>query len=287
MDSKYFRKCFFIFHLLGQNSYDSRANKPFVWLQHIPRVFYILLTIGLIIRHCLVEGYLKQPEALVLYLILAIAFAINAFVLLETFVVPNGVRRLNSAYTEAVYYLEQKMCVKIDFELFKRSFQSHVRIVLWTFLSTLTIKMIFAINGSATYIEFVIVFFYYLKHFASMHILFHVEFVHFLMRTINLEFDSMKNQQEFLVKTTQPKIIETLGHLKCIHLRLWKIIQIISVRFGWTTIALMLATILDITYSSYWMWVFVHYTCHEQINLFMRKYRLLLLIVALYSIGEP
>lgn len=275
MDSKYFQKCIFIFHLLGQNSYDLRANKFSAWLHYIPRVSYVLLTIGLIVRHCLFDGYLKEPEALVLYLILAIAFAINALVFLESFVVPNGVRKLNFAYQNATDYLEQKMYVKIDYELFKRSFQCHVKIVFWTFLLTLTIKMIFAFNGDARYIEFVIVFFYYLKHFASTHILFHVEFVHFLMQTINMEFNPMTNQNEFMVKTTQPKTIESLQilcHLKCIHLRMWKIIQIHNTRFGWILIALMLATTLDITYSSYWIWIFIHNTCHEHINLFMRKY---------------
>lgn len=276
MDSKYIKKCIFIFHLLGQNSYaESRASKVSAWLQHIPRTFYVLYTFALILRHYLVEGYQEKPEALVLHLILGLAFVINALVFLEYFSVPNGVRSLNFAYKEAIDYLERQIHIEIDYAPFKRTFQCRVQIFLWTFLATLALKMIFTINGDARHIEMMIVFFYYLKHFVCMHIAFHIEFVRFLMQTINREFDPSSNQHEYLIKMTQPKtckVLQTLHHLKSIHFRVWKTVQVLNIRFGWILIALMLATILDISYSSYWMWVFIHNTCDEHINLFMRKY---------------
>lgn len=273
MDSDYFQKGFFIFHLLGQNSYIPPTNKICVWLQHVPRIFYILLTFGVIVRHCIMGEHLQKPEALVSYVIWALTFAINAFVLLEYFVVPNGVRTLHLAYKDAIDYLEQKLHFKINYEPFKRSFQCSLQIVFWTFLATLSIKFYFVLSGNANNTEFMLVF--YLKHFASMHILFHIEFVHFLMQTINMEFDPMENQQELMLKLVQPESVELLQklrHLKSVHFRIWKIIQILSTRFGWILIALMLATLLDITYSSYWIWMYIHNTCAEHISLFMRKY---------------
>lgn len=275
MDSKYFQKCIFIFHLLGQNSYDLRVNKGFAWLQHIPRIIYLLLTIGMIVRHCVIEGYRDRPEASVFYLILALAFAINVAVFLEYFVVTNGVQKLQFAYEAAIDYLKRKIHVELDYELFNRSFQCHVKIVFWTFLTTLTIQIIFILSGNAKLTEFMIILFYYLKHFAAMHVLFHVEFVHFLMQTVIREIVSLKNRQEFMIDTMQTKpikLLQTLRHLKCVHFRLWKIIEILNNRFGWILIALMLATILDVTNSSYWMWVFVRNGCHEQINRFIRNY---------------
>lgn len=273
MDSEYFQKCLFIFYLLGQNSYIPRTNKITVWLQHFPRIFYILLTLAVIVRHYKNEGYLQKPEALVLYVIWALTFAINAFVLLECFLVPNGVRILHSACKDTIDYLERKLYFKINYEPFKQSFQCSVQIVFWTFLATVSIKLYFVLNGKANNTEFMVVF--YLKHFASMHILFHIEFVHFLMKTINTEFDPMKNQPDVILKLAQPKTVELLQklrHLKSVHFRMWKIIQILSARFGWILIALMLANLLDITYSSYWIWMYIHNTCAEHINLFMRKY---------------
>lgn len=277
MNSEYCQKCLLIFHLLGQNSLSLRANKLSKWLRHVPRTFYVLFSFGLIVRHCLIDEYTEKPAILVLYLILALAFAINGCVFLEYFIVPNGVQKLNFAYKDAIDYLEQKLYVQIAFDRFRRMFQCNVQIIFWTFLSTLIMKMVFFLSGDASHIEFMIIFFYYFKHFASMHILFHIEFVRFLMETVNMEIDSSQKQQELTIKSMHmqsrtSELLQTLHHVKCIHFRVWKIVRVLNIRFGWILTGLLLGTLLDITFSSYWLYVFLHDAVHQTVNEFMREY---------------
>lgn len=276
MDSKYFQKCFFVFHLFGQNSYNSPTNKTSVWLQHIPRTAFVLVVAGIICKQCFFGGKGHKPEPLIFYMILTMNFTINALVFLEYFLVPNGVPRLSCAYKQAIACLERKLCVEIDYERFRRSFRCNLEIIFWTFLLTLIVKIVFALYGNGSITEFVLLFLYYLKHFSTLHILFHVELVHTLLRAINNEFGSVK-QRDFTIKTVQPKTIElllTLRNCKYAHFRIWKIFRILNIRFGWILIALMLATLLDISYSSYWIWVFIYKSGHEYIKIhrLMRKY---------------
>lgn len=283
MDSKYFQKCFFIFYLLGQNSYDLRANRASAWLQHIPRTFFIFLSAGIICWQSFFGGSSQKPGPLVVIMILTMVFTINALVFLEYFLVPNGVRKLSFAYKQAIVCLEQKLYIKIDYERFRRAFRCNLHIIFWAFLLTLALKVIFALYGNASINEFIFSFLYYLKHFAIMHILFHVEFVHFLLQTINTEFDPIinmfnANRKDFEIESTTKsktnELLVMLRNCKCAHFRIWKISQILNVRFGWILIALMLATLLDISYSTYWIWIFTHKSFHEHIPIhrFMRKY---------------
>lgn len=278
--STYFKKCTFAFFLLGQNSFNLRVNKSKVWPQHVPRVFIMLTVFTVICSHLAYERYVQRPMTLMNLIKLNVAVVINVLPSLEYFLIPNGVRKLNFAYEDTVDYLQRKLFVKIDFALFKRTFQRKVFIVLFVFFSIVTIKCtIFAVWADVDAAEMTQFFIYYFRQFALMHILFHIEFVHFLMQTINVEFNPIKLniQLHFTIKSIQPKTIElllTLRHCKHIHFRVWEIFQILNMRFGWMLIALMLALLLDISYSSYWMWVYVHKSTTEHITpqRIMRKY---------------
>lgn len=278
MNSKYFQKCAFVFYLLGQNSYDFPAQKRFsVCLQHIPRTFFLILAFVGICRHFGAAQNQLQPVTLVMYIILAATFSINALVVTEYFTVPNGVQKLNSAYKDAIDYLERKIYAKIDFKRFERTFQCKVQIIFLSCLLAFSIKIIYVLYGEIPTSDIVLFLLHDLNHFTSTHILFHIEFVHFLMQTINREFDPNNNRVEFVIKNTHSRTVEllqTLHHCKCIHFRVWKMIQVLNIRFGWILIAVMLAILLDISYSSYWIWVFIHRASHEHIRIsrFMRKY---------------
>lgn len=276
MDSKYFQKCSIVFHLFGQNSYNSHTNKTSVWLQHIPRTLFVLLVAGIICRHGFFGGNGQKPEPLIFYMILTMNFTINALVFLEYFVVPNGVQRLCCAYKQAIACLERRLCIRIDYKSFRRSFRLHLSIIFCTFLLTLTVKIVFFLYGNGSITEFILLFLYYLKHFTTLHILFHVELVHCLLHAINIEFGTIE-QHDSAINTVQPKTIElllTLRNCKCAHFRIWTIFRILNIRFGWILIALMLATLLDISYSSYWIWIFIHKSRYEHIKIhrLMRKY---------------
>lgn len=276
MNSKYFQKCIFLFYLLGQNSYEVRTSNYKFWLQHIPRIFSLILAFAGICSHCDAQQYELKRMPLVMYILLAMALSINVLVVLEYFTVTNGVQKLNSAYNDAVDYLERKICVKIDYGHFKRTFQCKLQIIFWTCLLTFSIKMIFVMYGQIPPSEIVLFLLYFLKHFTSVHILFHIEFVHFLVQTINTEFNPRNNHYELMSKSNQPihQSIHLLRRCKSIHLRVWKIIQVLNIRFGWILIALMLAALMDISYSSYWIWTQIHRAYHEhtQIHLLIRKY---------------
>lgn len=283
MISTYFQKCIFAFYLLGQNSYNLRANKFRVWLQHIPRIFFLVLIITGICCHLLIERSVQRPITLVNYIKFIMAISINALVFLDYFLMPNGVRKLNYAYKDVIDYLERKLYVKVDYEPFKRTFQCKVRMVLLVFLLIFGIKMLFTLFEEMDSTEMAQFFIYYLKQFVLMHILFHIEFAHFLMQQINAEFNPMTKLLEFSLQPIQPKTIElllTLRHCKHIHFRVWEIFRILNFRFGWILIALVLAIVLDISYSTYWMWVYVHMhkSTNETITLhrITRKYLLIL-----------
>lgn len=282
MHSKYSRKCLFVFYLFGQNSYDLPANtKCKRWLQHIPRIVYIAIAVGGIYRHCEIEQLQERQMPLVMYIVLAVAFAINALVVLEYFTVPNGMQKLITAYKEATDYLERTLHAQVDYERFRRSFQCKVHMIVWTCLMTFCVKIVFVVVGAMPSSDIILFLLYYLRHFASTHILFHTEFVHFLLQTINEinSVDTMHHEREcdFLIKTIRPQnvvLLRSLAHCKRAHFRVWKIIQILNVRFGWILIALMLATLLDISYSCYWIWVFLHSATLECVELhrLIRKY---------------
>lgn len=269
MISIYFQKCTFAFHLLGQNSYNLRANKSRVWLQHIPRICSLLIVFTVICVHLVYEQYVQRSITLVNLIKLNVAAAINVLVVLEHFMLPNGVRKLNFAYKDAIDYLERKLYVNIDYALFKRIFQCKVFIELLVFILIFAQKTIMLVTrADIDGAEIAQFFIYYFRHFALMHILFHIEFVHFLMRTINMEYNPINRQLEFTTKTMQPKTIELLlmlRHCKHIHFRIWEIFRMLNIRFGWILIALLLATLLDVSYSSYWMWVYVHKYCLDRI----------------------
>lgn len=221
-----------------------------------------------------------------------VAVSVNALVFLEFFTMPNGVRKLNSAYKDAIDYLERKLYVKIDYKPFERTFQWRLRFVLLVFLVILVMKILFNSYVGIESDEIAQFFIYYLKEFALLHILFHIEFVNFLLQTINTEFNPCHKQCEYVVKPIQPKTIELLlamRHCKYIHFRVWKIFRILNIRFGWILVALLLAILLDISYSSYWLWVFlyIHKSSNEQIKLqqIMRKYVFLFVIRTLFFLA--
>lgn len=278
MNSKYFKKCIFLFYLLGQNSYNLPAQCRYrAWLQHIPRIFCLFVAFASICRICDAWHQQQQPVSLVMHIIFAVTFSINALVFVEYFTVPNGIEKLNATYKDAIDYLERKMYTKIDYDYFERSFRCKLHVILWTCLLTLAIKMLFVSNGDIPAFETIWFLLYYLKHFTFAHILLHIDFVQFLMQTINREFDPNCEQFDFMIKMAQPKtivLLQTVRHLKCIHFRVWKIVQVLNIRFGWILIALMLVTLLDISYSTYWMWVFIHRACYQgaEIVRLMRKY---------------
>lgn len=86
----------------------------------------------------------------------------------------------------------------------------------------------------------------------------------------------MSNHYELITNLIQPihQSIHSLRRCNFIHLRVWKIIQVLNNRFGWILIALMLAALMDISYMSYWIWAYIHRACHGhiQIHLLIRKY---------------
>lgn len=209
---------------------------------------------------------------------LMVALSITALVFSEYFLVPNGVRKLNFAYKEAIAYLERRLYVKIDYAPFRRTFQWKVQMVVFVFLLIFTIKILLCITyEDIDRGEIAQFFIHYLKQLALMHILFHIEFVRFVMQIINMEFNPISKQLEFTAKPIQPKTFEsllTLCHCKHIHFRIWKIFRILNIRFGWILIVLLLALMLDISYSSYWIWVNIHVSSYEHItpSRIMRKY---------------
>lgn len=284
MVSAYFQQCIFVFYLLGQNSYNLRTNRFRVWLKHIPRISCLFLSYAGISCHLAIEIIIQRPISLVNIIKLTVFFSISTLVVLEYFMTPNGVRELNFAYKDCIDYLERKLYVKIHYDHFKRTFQCELLMVLSVFLFVFITKGIFLSYGDMDAAEIAQFFIYYLKQFPLLHILFHFEFVHFLMRTINTELNPMNELYEYVVNPVQPKTIELLlllRHFKHIHFRVWEIFRILNLRFGWILMALMLAILLDVTYSSYWMWVYIHKSCHEHITLqrMMRKYNFGLFLI--------
>lgn len=277
MQSPYFRKCSLAFYLLGQNSYNLRANRFSVWLQHVPRIFSLLQTIAAICWHLVSEKNLQRPITLINAIKLIVALSIDVLVVLEYFMMPNGVRKLNHVYRDTIDYLEQKLYVNIDYDLFKGTFQRKLQLVLVVFLLIFALKAIFVSYVDIEIGEIAQFFIYYLKLFALMHILFHIEFAHFLMQTINMEFNALNIQNESMIKPMQPRtiaLLHVLRHCKHIHFRVWDIFRILNIRFGWILMALLLATLLDITYSSYWMWVYIHiHKSHQEYITFHRIMR--------------
>lgn len=291
MVSTYFQQCIFVFYLLGQNSYNLRANRFRVWLKHIPRILCLFLSCAGIACHLAIEWSLQRPIALVNIIKLTVAFLISTLVVFEYFMTPNGVRKLNFAYKDLIDYLERKLYVKIYYDRFKRTFQGELLMVLSVFLFVFITKAIFLSYGDMDAAELAQFFIYYLKQFPLLHILFHFEFVHFSMQTINTELNPMNEQYEYVINPVQPKTVELLlllRHWKHIHFRVWEIFRILNLRFGWILMALMLATLLDVTYSSYWMWVYIHKSCHEHITLhrMMRKYTFGLFLIYFLYFGD-
>lgn len=240
--------------------------------QHCPGTLLLLVTITCIGGHLVIEDYCQRQLTLVNYIKLIVTLCIATLVFTEYYLVPNGVRKLHRAYGDVIAYVEQKIYVQMPYDNFKCTFQRKWQLILAVFVAILVLKMIFVTYADIDSAEIAQLFVNNLKQFALMHILFHIEFVQFLMRTINAELKPMS----MLNVAHQPTTIEllfTLRHCKHIHYRIWRVFRIVNVRFGWILIALLLAALLDISYASYWAWVYIHKSTQEHITLhrIMRK----------------
>lgn len=260
----YFKKYFFVFYLFGQSAYNPfipHANTNKSVLVHIPRciIFCVLLTAvcNISIIQYRNKTFRGISDSVVFFISLGAFLFTYLLVVLNSFVVPNGVQRIIGELMLITKYLKENLNVNVVFQVFEQNYLQKIRIFLCVLLTMMCVRLTIASNVFVHLTEYWGFIIYAIKYISVLHIVFYIDFVTLLLHSINIPLAVM--QLETASKTVLSNsnvLVNCLRYHKYVHFKLWQISKLINFRFGWIMMGLLLSDSLDISFTVYWMFLY-------------------------------
>lgn len=258
MQTSIFKHFHFFLFLLGQNSFEFRRDKKSAVLkliENLPRLVLATNTI-LIVHSTVVESSEITREELPVFILEIILVTVSsALTITERFLSPLALGKTTKRFESVVDSLKRNLNIEIQLEPFLVTFLGKVALVILIRILSLNFKLNFEVKrlDSIEIIHFLV-----FNHLVVcvMHILCHVDFLQFILLSINREFSVI--QADFAEKPKGNFEYEfpcCLIKFKMVHYKLWKISNLLNERFGAILITVVLYNTLTITFASLWIYV--------------------------------
>lgn len=279
MKAIFFKKYLLIFFFLGQNSVDIIGDKKSIlrWcLQYVLRVLSLLISVATLsielTRQSIQDHFREEAQKIILVTILMLSTTIGATILFENFFMPNCVHKSNEKFQNLVFFLESELNIVFD----KNEFMQHFRNKLIVFLSVIfgaAFAQVFTFfSWEITFSELTSFYLVNAKHFTVAYILIWIDFLKCILISMNRQLDIVQiHMSSRLFPSNIYQFLVTLKHYKLVHYEVWKVNQFLNRRFGWVLVIIVLANFLDISYSSYWLFVYI-YRLHFDASVIRNKF---------------
>lgn len=254
-----------------------------IFLQYFPRILFLIVSVVISYKGVNMAAFSEISEFIVFVIILCLQTTINLLVIAESIFVPRAFNKLKSQFEYTTAYLETRLNVRIPMKEFKRNFMFKVILNIAMFLTTIAAART---KRAFQPVDVLIFLSMNYKHFTTAHILLNVEYLKHILATLNRQFDGV--QCEHALKVFNSNISEICFCFKLhkfVHFKLWKISQLINKRFGLILIALVMAYILEVSYSAYWIIVY-WISNNTDITIFRKYHRPIELFLLAFPLNQ-
>lgn len=236
--------CFFLF---GQSSYISFEPKKKVisYLSCIPRTIYFLYTVCLAV---IIHRQTQILDSITIDYINYTVIILHTIAISDSIICSGVVKRILISLNHAVNHLEMVLYISVRLDHFVKSYrQKLIFVVVLIQLSSVaklsiqspTFNRSFDIYNAIAAL---------LKVFVSFHIILFVDFIAFLIWSMNNQLIG-GNIFECSSVMKSNKIIRILRNVKTVHFKLWEITRHIDKRFGRLLLLLYLETLYTTVFA--------------------------------------
>lgn len=256
---KIFQKYFIIFYLFGLSPFiavEQNKKPPFIFI-HLPRFLSILLLI-FISYHFYFQILLAYNMIMSYYLI---TFSIY-MAFFENIYLSHIFRITFRIVDRTVENFERLWKIQCPLEALEKSFRRKFLFQILVILSGPIVKYYvrshFGVSSTQD-IALTLAFLYksiHLSH-ATMYIDFIRHFEICLCNRIKLELKKYSSDQTKWHKMGVLEKVRMLHQIKLIHFKLWQLTQCANKQFGYFLTAVPIDTVSAVTFSFYWMFIFL------------------------------
>lgn len=273
-----------IFYFVGQGSLvyskgDERATSSFKksCIRCIPATLSLIVNIYVAIEAVIKQHayalYYNRTVSVVTYLVIIGAILTNVAVISQVICHRNDLNRLLHKSDTILDYLKNKLKLNVSLDAFKRQYLQKVSIIYTIYLVTVFIKISIGSTKISRGVQICTLLMQSSKILSSVHVLFYIElynnFLGLIENQAYIDENIVINGFSFF---NQPKSIEMLKHWKFIHFKLWEILQLINLRFGWILIMICLVHFIDASYAVFWVFLYLQDAFRTQFLTVIRKY---------------
>lgn len=257
----------FVFYMLGQSSFNLRANVLGGWKSKICKflptliVFWVSNVVSAYIMHYHFIHYQKFYSPLLTYILtilfLASTWAVTLCSISSHSLLPAICANLR--FVERL--LHQKCSISVDFEPFARSFKHKMFAIFGLLVPLLLSKWLIDSSKSDFHIECGLMVLYIIAYLQVSHVLFYIGVLTAVLQEFGIHVCEMCNDDECLTDFAHLKGIAIIGQLKCtrqMYLRLYKCSYLINRYFGWILLFIVFSSFYYATQSAYWVFLYVH-----------------------------
>lgn len=221
---------------------------------------------------CLQHPFNEKSELVILIILLVLDTIINVVVIAEGILMPKVFVQTKNKFEELLSHLETRLNVCLPMAEFKRNF-------LLKFFVSISIlfgkTLVIPLRRSFRVSDALLLMISNYKHFTAIHILLYIDFLQFIFGAINsqlIAIHRLRRQCAAVLpfQSSANEVVFCLKLYKLVHFKLWKIRQLVVRRFGLILIPLMLANVLEISYSAYW--IIVYCISDRESHVIIRKY---------------
>lgn len=270
-----------VFYLFGQNSvilqtytssaYKNRKKQQFL-ISFPPYLYLFMFLISLPIVIVYQQEYkifFTYSSAIVNFTFLLATSLCLVYVSVQTMYLPNHLTKLVAKFKLLIVYLEKRLQLKLDSRDFLHTYLSKCGLIFFCWLLMFVVKLL----TKTVPIQFLLCWSFTLlmKSVTNMHVLFFVDYLQFIYGALNVYYDNVLHEA-IVTRTINWKgftLVSVLRHYKYVHYQLWKCCRIINVYFGWIVLFLLLANFIEISYSVYWIFLYI---AKDNMNRVLRKF---------------
>lgn len=266
---KSFQKCFYIFYLLGYNSYNPRTNYDIESISlttksRIPAIIHLTIAIataavGFYYQHFCVD-FDETTNSFGIYVLMLSFFTVNLTVCYQTLMQSKHFHELIYQFEFIGMYFKANGMFDEHLTVFRRQFRHRIAVILIDFTVTFIVKYSLLSPRTHIIVQTCLTIQMFMANIANLHMYF---FLNLLQHFIGMiPAGAVKDDLKVSV-FDENAVVAKFKFYKYVYTKMWEISLIINEIFGWTLLTLLLQNCIEFTYALYW--VFLHYYVYSTI----------------------
>lgn len=274
---KLFQYYQFIFHIVGQTSYNPylcSRNKLLQFTQYIPTIIITALN-GSAIMLCMVKKTIKSKDttdAVVGSLIETFGLFILTATMLQSFIHQQNILKMIKIFQSIELRLYEKFNLKINARSFVKEYLIKVFVAFVLFTLTIVAKFLLSRTKVGVLLELSYSLSRLVTNIIKFHIFFYVNLLNLFIET-SCDIHLISNR-----KLADSHVVRMLKNYKLLHFELYTVAVYINQIFSWSLLLIIIQTLLQLSYSIYWAFYYLSKDKSEYIFLISKLSQLLFVL---------